>query len=109
MAHLALPLLAGAALIAAAGAAAVLQRRRNRDPDVQRPEPHSLVRVLRSEEELREAVDRAVRFERSLADRARTRTRRYEDMVHPAPIAHIEDALAARAEVVAEDPAPRSA
>lgn len=107
MTHLALVLL-GSALVLAVAAVAVVRYRRRNAPSIEEPAPRSLVRVLRSDEELREAVDRAVRFERVLADTLQTRTRRYEAMVRPAPITRIETALTARGDA-ADDPAPRSA
>lgn len=107
MTHLALLLLASA-LVLTVAAAAVVRYRRKSALSVEEPAPRSMVRVLRSDEELREAVDRAVRFERVLADSLQTRTRRYEAMVRPAPITRIETALTARSEA-ADDPAPRSA
>jgi LPXTG-motif cell wall-anchored protein len=106
--HILLLLLIGIACVLAAGVATVLLRRRKRTPAAEEPQPRSLVRVLRSDEELREAVGRAARFERMLADTMETRARRYEAMVQPSVITRIDAGLAFRAEL-SDDDAPRSA
>lgn len=46
-----------------------------------RPEPQSVVHVLTSDRELREAVERASRFERGVAEQLETRAARYESLL----------------------------
>jgi hypothetical protein len=80
---------AAVALSVVALAAAHWYRRAH---EVMEPEPEtpaSLVRVLQTDEELRVAVRRAVAFEQRVADELRTRTRRYEALITPAPVSGI--------------------
>lgn len=71
--------------------------------------PHSTVRVLRSEDEFREAVKRAAESERNLAQRVAGRARRYERLgVHdeapiPGPIP-VPTAVADRAPLSSSAP-----
>jgi hypothetical protein len=50
------------------------------------PEPQSLVRVLTSEDELQEAVERAVHFEQGVARSLAGRIERYRAASHVAPV-----------------------
>lgn len=96
------------AVVAAAGGAGILRHRRRNDSSAQGPVPRSLVRVLTSDDELRAAVGRAARFERMLADSVQTRTRRYEAMVAPAAIPHLDTDPVTRSRL-SDGRAPRSA
>lgn len=55
----------------------------------------SLVRILTTDDELRDAVRRAASFERVVADRMQTRARRYEAMVAPEQVTEIASAYPA--------------
>lgn len=48
-----------------------------------RPEPQSVVHVLTSDRELREAIERASRFERGVAERLESRAAHYESLLGP--------------------------
>jgi hypothetical protein len=65
------------------------RRRRKMDSGVEFLEPRSLVRVLRGEEDLKEAVWRAVQFERGAASVLMNRADRYEALIAPTPITDI--------------------
>lgn len=107
MAHFA-DVLIGAAVAVMAAGAVMLRRHRAAEPLLDDAAPRSLVRVLRSEEELREAVDKAVRFERMLADSVETRTRRYQALLSAAPLRRLDPDAAGRS-AIHDDAVPRSA
>jgi hypothetical protein len=93
----------------------VLGLRRRADSRAEEPvRVRSLVRVITSEDELRDAVERAARFERMVIERMQTRARRYEDMVaptliSPAPITGITSAARGVPMEPVEGDTPRSA
>ena len=89
------------------GAVAIRRSRRAKGKAVAPARAPSPVRVLTTDEELRDAVRRAVIFEQALADRVHTRTRRYEEMVNPAQIARISPVHPAPLDL--PDDTPRSA
>jgi hypothetical protein len=60
-----------------------LHQRRSREAAVVHLEPPSLVRILRDEGELKEALRRAASFERLAAEGCRVRIDRYESMLEP--------------------------
>jgi hypothetical protein len=59
------------------------QRRRAAQGSSARPEPRSVVRLLTSDAELKEAVERASRFERAVAELLESRAARYESLLSP--------------------------
>lgn len=89
------------------GVVAVRLRRRGRGHAAAPVSASHLVRVLTTDEELRDAVRRAARFEQEAADRLRTRARRYEAMVADAKITELSPVQPARAPL--PDDTPRSA
>lgn len=54
-----------------------------------RPEPHSVVHLLVTDGELREAVERASRFERTMAEALEHRAAHYESLLSPPRAADI--------------------
>ena len=48
-----------------------------------RPEPRSVVHLLLSDDELRDAIERATRFERSVAEALEQRAAHYESLLMP--------------------------
>lgn len=85
-----LPIAVVVAVVVVAVAGRLIRRHRAPASIAESPAcPSSLVRVLTSDEELRDAVHRAADFERMVADTVRTRARRYEAMVAEIPIADI--------------------
>ena len=94
---------AGALVLLAAGVVLyrVVARARASRNATARPEPHSVVHLLVTDGELREAVERASRFERTLAEALEHRAARYESLLSPPQPADIRpladpDAGAAR-------------
>jgi hypothetical protein len=65
-------------------------------------EPRSMVHVIGSEDELREALSRAAQIERDVADVALSRAAQYEEMLPSAPIADLAAAREKAEEVTAE-------
>lgn len=63
-------------------------RRARASGDVVRPEAPAIVRILRSEDELREAAHRASQFDRAAAEVLRARADHYEKLV---PLASVTD------------------
>lgn len=90
------------------GAIGIHQRRKASGRTTAPEHRPSLVRVLTTDEELRDAVHRAASFERAVADRMRTRARRYEAMVAPEQITEISAAHPTHRRR-SDDTAPRSA
>ncbi len=82
----------GVLITAATFVAARALRHAVPDAPVRRIEQPSPLRVLRSEDELRDAISRAVAFERDVAATLRVRAERYEALASKPVI----DALAAR-------------
>jgi len=86
-------------LMGGAGAAGVLlvialvwaraRSRRRAQVSVTRPEPRSLFRILRTEEELGEALRRAASYELLAAEACRHRADRYEAMLRPLGCAEV--------------------
>lgn len=111
MPHFILPLLSGIGVVAACvGLLGVLRHLRGAARAETIDPPPSLVRVLTSDADLREAVARAVAFDQAAIEALHSRALRYEAMV---PIASVTDIAARRARgLLAEAPgddAPHSA
>jgi hypothetical protein len=53
------------------------------------PEPRSNVHLLKSEEELQDALRRSAEFDRVIVDKLKERANRYEAMIAPASITQI--------------------
>jgi hypothetical protein len=107
MAHLVLFATAGV-VVAAWGFGVLRHPRRRAEARVEIPEPpSSLVRVLTSDEELKEAVDRAAYFEQLVADARRSRRRRYEALV-PGSTPPDVDTGSSHAVVLPDRGSPRS-
>ena len=66
-----------------------VQRRRRDRLRRSMPEPRSLVRILEGDDELREAVERAVQYERQVVSAASDRIERYCSVGHVAPVVPI--------------------
>lgn len=81
----------GACVLLAAGVVLcrVIARTRSARGAAPRPEPHSVVHLLMGDGELREAVERASRFERSVAEALEHRAARYESLLSPPQAADI--------------------
>lgn len=89
MAHLVLYSLAAVVVaVWGAGTLAALRRRRARSTTTLGA-PISLVRILTSDDELREAIDRAAGFEKMVAETVQARRHRYETMVPTAKVSRI--------------------
>ncbi len=83
-------LLGGAVLLVVLGLSVIRGRRRAEVTATGAPEqPCSVLHILRSEEELDDALRRAARFERGVAEAAGRRADRYEELIAPAPITEI--------------------
>ena len=68
-------------------------------------QPRSVVHVLRTQDELEEAVRRAADFERRATDERRSRADRYDAMITPSAIARIGVGRGEQALCVSEDQA----
>lgn len=107
MAHLVLFSMAGV-VVAAWGFGVLRHPHRRAEARVVTSEPpSSLVRVLTSEDELEEAVDRAAHFEQVVADALRSRRRRYEAMVPGTTVARLDPRGSREGAPPAEDPPGR--
>lgn len=74
--------LVGVLVLVVAGPAVRRARRAAARP---RPEPHSVVHLLAGEGELRDAIERACRFEREVAEMLEERAARYESLLADPP------------------------
>ncbi|MDA8269613.1 MAG: hypothetical protein M0Z63_14890 [Actinomycetota bacterium] len=90
---MALSLISGGVVLVLAVAAMWWRHRSQRDPAPPAIEPHSLVRMLGNDDELRRAVERAVSFEQAVAASLHARASRYEAML---PTARVTDIRADR-------------
>ncbi|HLI15328.1 MAG TPA: hypothetical protein VKV23_04660 [Acidimicrobiales bacterium] len=92
MRELALFVVPAAVVVSIAGVAGSWRRGRPRAAATPPREPPSLVRILTSEDQLREAARHAADFERSVAEHVNERVKRYESFVGapvvPLPPAH---------------------
>jgi len=61
-------------------------------PDVPRSEPRSLVRVLHDEDELNEAIERAIQFDRRAAESAERRIDSYKRARAASPVVRLPTA-----------------
>lgn len=96
------------AVVLAVGVALLVVRHRRAAGEVlTEVAPRSLVRVLATEDEVREAARRAAGFEEIAAAAIDARTRRYQRLAGPTTPAslHVVDAV----DLEIEDPPPRSA
>lgn len=79
------PLAALCVLVATAVLVRRVARHRAAAAGLVRPEPQSVVHVLTTDSELREAVERATRFERGVAELLESRAARYESLLRASP------------------------
>lgn len=90
MEHVALAVIATIVLVVGGGVVASVRRHHGSVSAIEAPlATCSVVRVLTSDDELRDAVHRAARFEETVAHMLATRTRRYEAIVPTASITSI--------------------
>lgn len=108
MEHLILVIVAIAAGTGALVTAFLVRHHRSSAPTEEPVSRSPLVRVLTTDEALRDAVQRAAAFERMVAASLETRTRRYEAMIQPAPVTEIGVSPRPVA-TLPDDEAPRSA
>lgn len=92
-------------------AAAVVVSRRRAAAAVRAPltEPRSMMHVIESEEELREALMRAAQIERVIAETALGRAAQYEEMLPTAPISDLVSVRAHADDIRAESDSAVSA
>lgn len=103
---------AGSGVVVSGGATiALLVHRRSRTREPVPESPHSLIRVLRTDAELHDAVRRAADFERTVATSLRVRSERYEAMMGLGGSATIAEIGGARrlGQIQPEGGAPHSA